>query len=86
MKTVEWGDLWAAMKTLPDEWIPTTKAMFHEMLGCVPPKAQLGLTFLVGEADHDNADGDTVYACFKIVEGKAYARYLTYAEYRATFA
>jgi hypothetical protein len=32
-KPLEWKELWDAMDANPNEWIPTTEAMYWEMLG-----------------------------------------------------
>jgi len=39
-KPLEWQALWDAMAANPSEWIPTTEAMYWEMLEAVPPRAQ----------------------------------------------
>jgi len=80
--TLEWAPLWDAMKATPTAWIPTTEEMYWEMLGCVPPRAMAGRTFLVGEADHHNSDGFAVYACFKKFKEDYSARYLTLAQFK----
>lgn len=51
---LEWAELWAAMTASPEQWIPTTPAMFDAMLGAVPPVAYRDDAFLVGEAHHHN--------------------------------
>jgi hypothetical protein len=81
--TLEWADLWAAMKDKPNDWIQTTRKMYWEMLGCVPPAAQGMVSFLVGEPDHHNDTNEPVYACFRIRNGLTYARYMTLREYKA---
>ena len=83
MKALEWGDLWAAMKDTPDKWIPTTQAMFFEMLGAVPPARQLQNSFLVGEPARHNENNEAVYSCFKMSGGRVYAKDMTIAEYEA---
>ena len=80
---LEWAELWAAMDAQPLEWIPTTEAMYWEMLGCVPPRAMRGGAFLVGEANNSNADGYPVYACFKQLGDNYFARNLTLEQFRA---
>lgn len=77
-----WADLWAAMRPEPHAWVPTTQEMFDEMLCVLPPRAQGGGAFLVGEANHHNANGKAVYACFKQVGNEYEARYMTVAEFR----
>ena len=47
--TLEWQPLWDAMDARPTEWIETTEQMWWDMLECVPPRAQAGSRFLVGE-------------------------------------
>ena len=81
MKGYEWKDLWDVMRHRPENWQPTTKAMYDEMLGALPPQAMNGDAFLVGEADHHNDDGIPVYACFKINGGHYEAKYLTQQEF-----
>ena len=41
-KPLEWKELWDAMEANPSEWIPTTEAMYWEMLGVVPPRKMIG--------------------------------------------
>lgn len=77
-----WADLWAAMRPEPHQWILTTEHMFDEMLGALPPADMGGGAFLVGEANHHNAAGDAVYACFKRVGLEFEARYMTRTEFR----
>lgn len=79
---LEWSDLWAAMKATPDAWIPTTEEMFWEMLECVPPRAQFGGRFLVGEAERHNEHGDAVHACFKQVGTSHFAKYMTVQQFK----
>lgn len=79
--TLEWAPLWDAMKTTPEAWIPTTEAMYWEMLEVLPPRKMMGTNFLVGEADHHNADGRAVYACFCKFGDSYRARYLTVDEF-----
>jgi hypothetical protein len=79
---LEWAPLWAAMDAKPLEWIPTTEAMYWEMLGCLFPTDQRGGAFLVGEANNTNADGYPVYACFKQVGNQYFARYFTLEQFR----
>ena len=79
---LEWSDLWAAMKASPDAWIPTTDAMYWDMLEAVPPRAHYGGAFLVGEAERHNEDGQAVHACFKQVGDDYFARYMTVAQFK----
>jgi hypothetical protein len=81
-KPLVWNDLWEAMRPEPHAWVLTTEAMYWEMLGAVPPRAMGGGAFLVGEANHHNAQGSPVYACFKQVGDEFEARYMTLAEFR----
>jgi hypothetical protein len=76
-KTLEWSELWTAMDAKPQSWIATTKDMFWQMLEAVPPRADTGSRFLVGEPQRHNEQGKAVYACFREVAGHFYARYLT---------
>lgn len=78
---LEWNALWDAMKERPDSWITTTEAMYWAMLECVPPRAQTGKAFLVGEPLRHNAEGKAVHACFKQENGDYFARNLTVAEF-----
>lgn len=79
---LEWSALWSAMRPEPHPWIATTSEMYDEMLGALPPADMGGGAFLVGEANHHNAAGDAVYACFKRVGLEFEARYMTRAEFR----
>ena len=81
-KPLEWSDLWSAMRAAPERWILTTETMFYERLCMLPPAAQSGAGFLVGEANRHNAEGLAVYAAFVEVDGKHYARYLTHNEFK----
>ena len=63
-KPLEWKELWDAMEANPSEWIPTTEAMYWEMLGVVPPRKMIGQQFLVGEALRHNSESEEVYSCF----------------------
>jgi len=84
-KPLEWQALWDAMAANPSEWIPTTEAMYWEMLEAVPPRAQKKTAFLVGEADHDNAEGYPVYSAFKRVGDNFYAKSMTFAQFTGEF-
>ena len=81
-KPLVWSELWDAMRSEPDRWQYTAEAMYHEMLGVLPPAAMGGGAFLVGEANHHNEQGHAVYACFYHVNGDYLARYMTRAEFR----
>jgi hypothetical protein len=81
---LEWSALWKAMDASPQEWIPTTEAMYWEMLECVPPRAQSRIGFLVGEPLRSDEDGNAVHACFRGVNGQYSARNLTVNEFRST--
>lgn len=61
---LEWQALWDAMDANPDTWIPTTEAMYWEMLGAVPPIKIIGENFMVGEPLRHDAQGQTIHACF----------------------
>ena len=79
---LEWSDLWTAMKADPESWIPTTEAMYWEMLECLPPVDMARGAFLVGEAETHNGQGEAVYACFR-KRGGYCARYLTVRQFRS---
>ncbi len=83
---LEWAALWAAMTENPEAWIPTTEAMYSDMLEVLPPAGWVGGAFLVGEPNHHNAQGEAVYACFRKIGDKFHARYLSRREFRETFA
>lgn len=83
---LEWDELWAAMKAAPEAWIETTDKMYEHMLGVVPPRAQLGEWFLVGEPYTHNDEGKAVYVGFKTVNERYYAKHLTVAQFRAEYA
>ena len=80
---LEWAPLWAAMDEKPSEWIPTTEAMYWEMLEVVPPRKMVGRNFLVGEASHSNNKGEAVYSCFTKFGDTYKAKNLTLAEIMA---
>ena len=82
MSTLEWQPLWDAMEANPTDWIPTTEKMYWQMLEAVPPRAHSNGAFLVGEASHSNAEGRTMYACFKQSGGQFYAKYLTIDQFK----
>jgi hypothetical protein len=77
-----WGELWSAIKANPADWIETTKEMYWEMLGCVPPRAMAGGSFLVGEADNHNEQGESVHTCFRQQGAKYYAKNMTVAQFK----
>lgn len=83
---LEWNDLWSAMRPVPHAWMPTTENMYWHMLEVVPPVAACNGAFLVGEADHHNADHVPVYACFKQASDQYEARYMTVAEFHGLAA
>lgn len=80
---LEWQPLWDAMDAKPDEWIETTKAMYLQMLEILPPRAQVGGTFLVGEPQRHNEEGKAVHACFMQSGASYHARYLTVEQFRS---
>ena len=82
---LEWQALWDAMDLNPAEWIPTTKAMYWEMLEVLPPEIMSHTAFLVGEASSHNRDGKAVYSCFKQVNDDYFAKHLTVAEFKEQF-
>ena len=79
---LEWQPLWDAMEADPAAWIPTTKAMYWEMLEILPPRAQTRRAFLVGEALTSNAEGYAVYSCFKKTGDDYHAKNMTLKEFR----
>jgi len=80
---LEWAALWAAMDALPEEWIPTTVAMYQHMLEIVPPRLDIGSRFLVGEPQRHNEQGKAVHACFRQVGKEYFARYMTVEQFKA---
>jgi hypothetical protein len=78
---IVWNELWDAMKDTPSAWVETTEKMFWEMLEVVPPVRMDNRKFLVGEAHHDNEQGEAVYACFKKSGTRFFARYLTISQF-----
>ncbi len=86
MKALEWQALWDAMEAEPNEWIPTTEHMFWEMLEVLPPRAQTGRAFLVGEPLRSNSEGYPVYACFKRMGNEYHAKNMTLKEFKAITA
>ena len=83
---LEWSSLWAAMEAQPEDWIPTTGGMYWAMLEVLPPRAQAGGAFLVGEPLRHNAEGKAVHACFKQSGTGYFARNLTVEEFRRAAA
>jgi hypothetical protein len=79
---LEWQPLWDAMEADPNAWIPTTKAMYWEMLEVLPPRAQTRRAFLVGEALTSNVEGFAVYSCFKKTGDDYHAKNMTLKEFR----
>jgi len=82
---LEWKELWDAMDLNPDQWIPTTKKMYWEMLEVLPPEIMSQTAFLVGEASRHNKDGKAVYSCFKQENDDYFAKNLTVAEFKNYF-
>jgi len=76
-----WSELWAAMDAYPTEWIPTTAGMYWQMLECLPPRAQRGGRFLVGEPK-THINGEAVHACFCERDGGYFAKHMTVREFR----
>jgi len=83
MKPLEWSELWDAMDANPQEWIPTTEAMYWQMLECLPPRKMIGQNFLVGEVNDHTEDGKGIYACFTKFGDTYKAKHLTVAEFMA---
>lgn len=81
-KRLEWEALWDAMDASPDTWIETTEAMYWQMLEVVPPRAQMGDRFLVGEALRHDAQGKTVHTCFKEVGSRFFAKNMTVEHFK----
>lgn len=84
-QALEWQALWDAMDLNPAEWIPTTKAMYWEMLEVLPPEIMSQTAFLVGEATRHSQDGKAVYSCFKQVNDDYFAKHLTVSEFKEQF-
>ena len=82
-KPLEWKPLWDAMEASPNDWIPTTEAMYWEMLGVLPPRKMIGQQFLVGEALHSNGNGEAVYSCFTKFGDTYKAKNMTVNEFMA---
>ena len=83
---LEWDALWAALDADPDEWTPTTGAMFYDQLGVVPPQRRAKGAFLGGEPLRVNRDGDYVYHCFKVEGGGFFACNMTECGFILEFA
>ena len=79
---LELSALWTAMDAAPEAWIPTTEAMYWEMLESVPPRAQKSCSFLVGEPKTHTDEGKAVHACFKKVGNAYFAKHMTVAQYQ----
>lgn len=69
------------MDERPGEWIETTEAMWQHMLEVVPPRAQVGNRFLVGEALRHDASGKAVHSCFIERDNRYFAKNMTVAEF-----
>ena len=82
---LEWHDLWDAMDANPDQWIPTTRAMYWEMMEVLPPEIMSQSAFLVGEATRHTKEDKAVYCCFKQVNDDYFAKNLTVAEFKNQF-
>lgn len=82
-QALEWQALWDAMDAQPEAWIPTTEAMYWEMLEVLPPRKMLGRNFLVGEPLRTNEQGEMVYRCFTKFKNTYKARNLTLAQFMA---
>jgi hypothetical protein len=82
-KPLEWNELWDAMDANPQEWIPTTEAMYWQMLECLPPRKMIGQNFLVGEVNDHTEDGQGIYACFTKFGDTYKVKHLTVAEFMA---
>jgi len=82
-KPLEWQELWDAMDANPQEWIPTTEAMYWQMLECLPPRKMIGQNFLVGEVNDHTEDGQGIYACFTKFGDTYKVKHLTVAEFMA---
>ena len=80
---LEWKELWDAMDAAPDAWIETTEGMYWHMLEVVPPRAQLGDRFLVGEPLRHNEEGKAVHACFKEIGPQFFAKNMTVEQFKA---
>lgn len=80
---LEWEPLWKAMQVKPYPWVQTTEKMYWNMLECVPPRAMNDEGFLVGEAECETGDGQSVYACFVKHGNLVKARYTTLNEFYA---
>ena len=82
MQNLEWKPLWDAMEANPEAWIPTTEAMYWEMLSVLPPRAMTHNAFLVGEPLRSNERGESVYACFTRTGENHRARNLTVKQFK----
>lgn len=75
---LEWAELWAAMDASPDAWTPTTEAMYWQMVVTMPTRAKRSDgAFLMGQPVGRTPGGIAVYAGFKQVDDKFFARNLT---------
>jgi len=78
----------AARQDTPLAWVGTSEARYHEMLEVLPPAAQLGSAFLVGEPyDHHALTGRPRFSCFKREAGLYFrsSRPMAFAEFRLMF-
>jgi len=77
---------WKAEKQrTPVEWLWAAESEYFDMLNCLPPAAQIGRAFLVGEPyDHDAGNGQPRFTAYRI-EGDRFlvsSRPVTIAEFR----
>lgn len=72
--SLEGQELWDFMKLKCFEmmYLPTTEAMYYEMLNVLPPARQCGSAFAVGEESHSG-----MHACFIEKYNKYFAKYMT---------
>jgi len=80
---LEWQALWDAMDANPDTWIPTTEAMYWEMLEVLPPRKMIGENFMVGEPLRHDSQGHAVHACFTKFGNTYKARNMTLNQFMA---
>ena len=61
----EWAADKAAKQDSPITWLPTTKALYFEMLEILPPALWIGGAFLVGEpVDHHATSGQPRFEAY----------------------
>lgn len=68
---------WQSMELKEGASIEVSERIYYEMLGCVPPRLQIGTYFEVGEAHHHTNEGKAIHHAFWIHKERFYSGYPT---------